>query len=73
MLTPSISAVAAGVIVLGALSASLAQGRPGPHTINIQKTCNKNIIALQSLLGNDIQQTARRSASPINKWRAISS
>ena len=30
----------------------------GPPTINIQKTCNENIRALQTLLGNDIQQTA---------------
>ena len=73
MLTTSVTAVATVVIVLGAASACLAQGRGGPPTINIQKTCNENIIALQTLLGNDIQQTARRSASPINKWRAISS
>ena len=58
MLTTSKTAVAAAVIVLGAASASLAQGRGGPPTINIQKTCNENIVALQSLLGNDIQQTA---------------
>ena len=58
MLTTSITAVAAAVIVLGAASASLAQGRGGPPTINIQKTCNENIAALRTLLGNDIQQTA---------------
>src|SRR5215472_4214385 len=58
MLTTSTTAVAAAVIVLDAGSASLAQGRGGPPTINIQKTCNENIAALQTLLGNDIQQTA---------------
>jgi hypothetical protein len=58
MMTTSITAVAAAVIVLGAAPASLAQGHGGPHTINIQKTCNENIAALQTLLGNDIQQTA---------------
>ena len=58
MLTTSITAVASAAIVLGAASASQAQGRGGPPKINIQKTCNENIAALQTLLGNDIQQTA---------------
>jgi hypothetical protein len=58
MSTGFITAVAAAVIVLGAAAASLAQDRSGPPTINIQKTCNENIRALQTLLGNDILQTA---------------
>lgn len=57
MLTTSITAVAAAVIVLGAASASQAKDRGGPPTINIQKTCHENIAALQTLLGSDILQS----------------
>jgi hypothetical protein len=58
MLTTSITAVAAAVIVLGAASTSLARDRGGgPPTIDIQKTCHESIVALGTALGGEIDQT----------------
>jgi hypothetical protein len=56
MLTTSITAVAAAVIVVGAGSASLARDGSGPPTIDIQKTCQENVKALGTFLGRDIGQ-----------------
>ena len=56
MLTTSITAVAAAVIVLGAASTSLARDGGGPPTIDIQKTCRENVSALGTMLGGEINQ-----------------
>src|ERR1700741_5469043 len=58
MLTTSVTALAAAVIVLGAASASLAKDRGGggPPTVDIQKTCRESIASLGTLLGSDIDQ-----------------
>lgn len=57
MLTTSITAVAAAVIVLGAATTSLARDRGGgPPTIDIKKTCRENTAALGTLLGGEIDQ-----------------
>jgi hypothetical protein len=59
MLRTSLTAVAAAIIVLGAASASPAKvrGGGGPPTVDVQKTCRENIVALGTLLGSDIEQT----------------
>jgi hypothetical protein len=56
MLTTSMTAVAAAVIVLGAASASVARDRNGPPTIDIQKTCRETVNALGTALGGEIDQ-----------------
>ena len=50
------SAILVSVIVLGFASTSLARDGGGPPTIDIQKTCRENIVALGTMLGGEIQQ-----------------